>query len=32
MRIAFAKIPIESLDLEDIRNRWMSAKDRRSRE
>jgi hypothetical protein len=32
MRIALAKIPMESLDFEDIWNRWMSVKNRRSRE
>ena len=32
MRIAMAKIPIESLDFEDIWERWMSVKDRRFQE
>ena len=32
MRIAMAKIPIESLDFEDIWKRWMSVKDRRFQE
>ena len=29
MRIAMAKIPMESLDFEDIWERWMNVKDRR---
>jgi hypothetical protein len=32
MRIAMAKIPTESLDFEDIWERWMSVKDRRFQE
>jgi hypothetical protein len=32
MRIAIAKIPMESLDFEDIWERWMSVKDRRFQE
>jgi hypothetical protein len=32
MRIAMAKIPMESLDFEDIWERWMSVKDRRFQE
>jgi hypothetical protein len=32
MRIAMAKIPLESLDFEDIWERWMSVKDRRFQE
>ena len=32
MRIAMAKIPIQSLDFEDIWERWMSVKDRRFQE
>jgi hypothetical protein len=32
MRIAMAKIPMESLDFEDIWERWMSMKDRRFQE
>ena len=32
MMIAMAKIPIESLDFEDIWERWMSVKDRRFQE
>jgi hypothetical protein len=32
MRIAMAKIPMESLDFEDIWKRWMSVKDRRFQE
>ena len=32
MRIIMAKIPIESLDFEDIWERWMSVKDRRFQE
>jgi hypothetical protein len=32
MRIAMAKIPMESLDFEDIWERWMSVKDRRFNE
>jgi hypothetical protein len=31
-RIAMAKIPMESLDFEDIWERWMSVKDRRFQE
>jgi hypothetical protein len=32
MRIAMAKIPMESLDFEDIWERWMSVKDKRFQE
>jgi hypothetical protein len=32
MRIAMAKIPMQSLDFEDIWERWMSVKDRRFEE
>ena len=32
MRIAMAKIPMKSLDFEDIWERWMSVKDRRFQE
>jgi hypothetical protein len=32
MRITLAKIPIKSLDFEDIWKRWMSVKDGRFRE
>ena len=32
MRIAMAKIPMESLDFEDIGERWMSVNDRRLQE
>jgi hypothetical protein len=32
MRIAMVKIPMESLDFEDIWERWMSVKDRRFQE
>jgi hypothetical protein len=32
MRIAMPKIPMESLDFEDIWERWMSVKDRRFQE
>jgi hypothetical protein len=32
MRIALAKIPVESLDFEDIWDTWMNVKDRRFRE
>ena len=32
LRTAMAKIPMESLDFEDIWERWMSVKDRRFQE
>jgi hypothetical protein len=32
VRIAMAKIPMESLDFNDIWERWMSVKDRRFQE
>jgi hypothetical protein len=32
MRIALAKSPVESLDFEGIWDKWMSVKDRRSKE
>jgi hypothetical protein len=32
MRIAMAKIPMESLDFQDIWERWMSVKDRKFQE
>jgi hypothetical protein len=32
MRIAMVKIPMESLDFEDIWERWMSVKDKRFQE
>ena len=32
MRIAMAKIPMESLDFEDIWERWMRVKDRKFQE
>jgi hypothetical protein len=32
MKISLAKILVESLDFEDIWDRWMNAKDRRFRE
>jgi hypothetical protein len=32
MKVAMAKIPMESLDFEDIWERWMSVKDKRFQE